>query len=448
MKIILNYVIPIGIIILAAFLRFNNLSYRAPFDWDQNRDYQEVAKISSGKPTLIGPVARGEGGFFLGPLYYYLLTPSFVISGGDPIALPVTSVVLDILTIGLILYLGKYLGNTNFGYVFALIYALSPSMVDASLVSWNVALLPLWVIAMLLFLIKPKYKSIDLLLGGLLLGSSWHIHAALIPLAPILFLARSRSISLFSIKSLWLVTGYLLMLSPLILFDIRHVGLQSNLIVSMVTAQGEPRAALPLLLDSVLSRFGKNLSSMFGGPGDLNLWLGIVGLSTSLVAAIRGNVLLRLSALAVIANITLVILLGSVGFPEYYLATATIGTLLIITYILSTHWLGIVVAISLSLFLLATNSATVGPFTLGHKLDLVSVIAEDKSVHKVLYDLPYGRDSGLPILLKRSGAHPSSEGRVIYMISDKTDPSLFIEGEIASEVGWYGGFRLVKRELR
>ena len=445
---ILNYVLPIGIIILAGLLRFNNISYRAPFDWDQNRDYQEVAKIASGKPTLIGPVARGEGGFFLGPLYYYLLTPSFVVSGGDPIALPVTSVLLDILAIGLILYLGKYLGNARFGYLFALIYALSPSMVDTSLVSWNVALLPLWVIVMLLFLIKPKYKSIDLLLGGLLLGSSWHIHAALIPLAPILLLARARSISLFSLRALWLILGYAVMLSPLILFDIRHAGLQSNLITSMVTAQGEARAALPLLLDSVLSRFGKNLSSMFGGPGDLNLWLGLAGLATSLVAIIKGKSLLRLSALAVIANITLVILLGSVGFPEYYLATATISTLLIISYLLSTHWLGIVVALSLSLFLLVTNSATVGPFTLGHKLDLASKIAEDQSLHKVLYDLPYGRDSGLPVLLKRSGALPISEGRMIYMISDKTDPSLLIEGLVANEVGWYGGFRLVKRELR
>jgi hypothetical protein len=54
----------------------------------------------------------------------------------------------------------------------------------------------------------------------------------------------------------------------------------------------------------------------------------------------------------------------------------------------------------------------------------------------------------MPVLLKRSGVQPSSEGRVIYMISEKTDPSLFIEGELASEVGWYGGFRLVKRELQ
>ncbi len=448
MKKILKFILPIGIIILALFLRLNNVSYQAPFDWDQNRDYQEVAKIASGKLTLIGPVARGEGGFFLGPLYYYLLTPPFVLTGGDPLALPITSIMLDVFAIMLILYLGKYLGNAKFGYIFALIYTLSPSTVDAARVSWNVALLPLWIISMILFLVKPKYKKIDLFLGGLLLGSSWHIHAALIPLALIMILSRYRAIPLFSLRFLWLILGYLIMLSPLILFDIRHVGLQSSLISDMVTAQNEARASLPLLLDSVLSRFGKNLSSFFGGPSDLNLSLGIVGIAISIAAIIRGNILMRLSGLGIITNLTLVILLGVVGFPEYYLAAATISIVLILAYILSTHWVGTVIALFLSLFLLTTQRANPGPFTLGHKLDLVTEIAKNDSVHKVLYDLPYGRDSGLPVLLKRSGVQPSSEGKVIYMISEKPDPELFIEGEIASEVGWYGGFRLVKRELQ
>ncbi len=448
MKKILNFILPIGIIILALFLRLNNVSYQAPFDWDQNRDYQEVAKIASGKLTLIGPVARGEGGFFLGPLYYYLLAPSFVLSGGDPIALPVTSIILDVAAVLLLLYLGKYLGNHKFGYILALLYSVSPSAVDAARVSWNVALLPLWIIAMLLFLVKPKYKIIDLFLGGLLLGSSWHIHAALIPLALIMILSRYRAIPLFSLRFLWLILGYLIMLSPLVLFDIRHSGLQSSLISSMVTTQNEARASFPLLLDSVLSRFGKNLSSFFGGPSDLNLSLGIVGLAISIAAIIRGNIVMRLSGLAIIINLSLVILLGVVGFPEYYLSAATISIILILAYILSTHWVGTVVALSLSLFLLTTQKANPGPFTLGRKLDLVSEIAKNHSVHKVLYDLPYGRDSGMPVLLKRSGVLPSSEGRVIYMISEKTDPSLFIEGELASEVGWYGGFRLVKRELQ
>ena len=59
----LFYILAAVIISLALFLRLYKIENRAPFDWDQNRDYAAISDIAGGKPVLIGPVAKGEGGF-------------------------------------------------------------------------------------------------------------------------------------------------------------------------------------------------------------------------------------------------------------------------------------------------------------------------------------------------------------------------------------------------
>lgn len=436
------------ILALGIFLRTNSLASHAPFDWDQNRDYQEVAKIASGKLTLIGPVAKGEGGFFLGPLYYYLLVPLYTLTSGNPISLPATSVFIDVFTISLILGLGFYLKKISFGYIFALLWAVSPSAVDASRISWNVILVPLWYIGMVYHLSKPKYSNLELFIVGVLTSLSWHIHAALIPLAPILLLFRSRSLSLFSPRIFYLLIGYLLPLSPLILFDLRHMGLQSNLIKEMIIGQESIRQPILEVAHSALSRYGKNLAMFFGGKSDLNLPLGIVVTSLSIAMLFMKSSLIRLASLSTLINLALVLLLGSVGFPEYYLLVATIATVLIFSDLLSKHRLGIFFAAALAIYLLTKISFSPTPYSLENKLKLVSRIAQESREISIIYDLPFGRESGLPILLKREGVNIVEGSNIIMMISEKNDPSLFINGEPATELGYFGAYRLAKRELQ
>lgn len=446
-KIFRNFFLPTLILGLGLFLRINSLASHAPFDWDQNRDYQEVAKIASGKPTLIGPVAKGEGGFFLGPLYYYLLTPLYSVTGGNPISLPLTSVFIDTLTIAAIIGLGVFLKKPSFGYIFALLWAVSPSAIDSARISWNVILVPLWFIGLVYYLSKPKYSNIELFLVGVLSGFAWHIHAAIIPLAPILLLLRYRSLSLFSPKLFYLLTGYLVSLSPLILFDIRHVGLQSTLIQQMVSGQESVRQPILDVAHSTLARYGKNLAVFFGGKSDLNLMLGVFASFGAALMLFSKSPFLRLAVTSILINLILVVLLGLVGFPEYYLLVATTATVLIFSYLLSKLRLGLLFAALLSLYLLTTINFSPTPYSLENKLKLARRIAQESSEASIIYDLPFGRESGIPILLKREGVEIKDNSRSIFMISEKNDPSLFINGKIATELGYYGAFRLVKYEI-
>ncbi len=90
-----SWIITIVIFTLAFALRFNHFTNNSPFDWDQNRDYGEVAKIATGKLPILGPVAKGEGGFYLGSLYYYLLYPAYYFMSGSLSSLPLISLSID-----------------------------------------------------------------------------------------------------------------------------------------------------------------------------------------------------------------------------------------------------------------------------------------------------------------------------------------------------------------
>ena len=74
-----------AILLLALFLRTYRTSDFLGFWFDQGRDAKIVWDIwHSHKLTLIGPTTGIEG-IFLGPFYYYLITPAYILGGGNPV---------------------------------------------------------------------------------------------------------------------------------------------------------------------------------------------------------------------------------------------------------------------------------------------------------------------------------------------------------------------------
>ena len=82
-----NYILLATILILALFVRVYRTEDLLGFYYDQGRDAKVIWRLwHEGRPFLIGPVT-GLQGIFLGPFYYYLIAPFYLISGGNP-ALP------------------------------------------------------------------------------------------------------------------------------------------------------------------------------------------------------------------------------------------------------------------------------------------------------------------------------------------------------------------------
>jgi hypothetical protein len=442
----------VAVIVLSLFLRLYKIENRAPFDWDQNRDYLAVEQITKGNLTLVGPVAKGDGGFLLAPLYYYLVTPGFLLSQGNPIALPITSAVLDVASIVLILALFPRIFGRWQTLALASLWSLSWFAIESSHISWNVALLQTWLV-IFSYLLLTSVSRLKSLLLGLLLGLTWHIHAVIIPLSVLVFLIYLRRLKLSWSDLILVVFGYLVALSPLIIFDFRHAGLERSLIAEFLKSSGAARPTIGDILVSTLSRFGKNTVGIFTGESDLQLGWGIVTTIISVFAIFRGSMLARLSGYIILINLGLVLYLGEIRFPEYYLASAYLPVLIILIDVIA-HFktllkpLFVLVVASFIYFNLQNYSTEKTSFSLAQKQSIVAEVGNHGTHFDIRYDLPYGRESGLPILFKRAGIVDSKQAKNQIIITESAGESVFVDGEIARDLGWFGGFRVAHRVVQ
>jgi len=89
-KILKIFLTPLNILVfvtlaVALFIRVYRVEALLGFYYDQGRDALVIWRLwHEAKPFLVGPVT-GLVGIFLGPFYYYLIAPLYLIGGGNPI---------------------------------------------------------------------------------------------------------------------------------------------------------------------------------------------------------------------------------------------------------------------------------------------------------------------------------------------------------------------------
>ncbi len=424
---------------VSLFLRYYNFAAHTPFDWDQDRDYQEVQKIVSGEPVVLGPIARGVGGFYLGSLYYYLLVPLFMALGASLSALPLTSIALDVAMVTLIFLTITKIASFRLALTTSVLWAFSWFLISASRISWNVALVPLWSLGVLYstyFVITKKSKN-HLYLLGLLFGLSWHIHVAAIPVVPLLllfFLARIR----YGLST-WIKTGLfgIIPLIPLIIYDVNHGYLNAHLLRFQLRSQLAVSTDLLSMAKMVLTKLGKLTSGLFFGLFRDNLALGILTFALGAKAYFRDQRLfVKIPGAVVIIMTILVIALRDYNFPEYYFGVAYLSILILGATLVHDYLprlLPIFVLIFIFLNLQNYLSAEPGGYSLANKEAIVKSLRALPQPLDVHYDLDPGREGGLRQLvdLEEIELSPSAKNRVI--ITDKINYASYIEGELATD---------------
>jgi 4-amino-4-deoxy-L-arabinose transferase-like glycosyltransferase len=160
------------------FFRFYLLNERLSFGWDQV-DNAWAAKniIVDHRYPLLGMVAKGNSGFNIGPLYYYLIALVYWIFHLNPIASGVTAGLTSIFTFLVIYFVAKKLFSQNIALIAVGIHTISNFIIVSDRSQWPVNL-----IAPVSFLVfyalynvligKTKY----LLLLALVIGFSFHVH--------------------------------------------------------------------------------------------------------------------------------------------------------------------------------------------------------------------------------------------------------------------------------
>lgn len=230
-------VILLGIIIFAIFLRLPQiLNDQFPFVFDMGRDMLWVRDIVVlHKPYLIGPWASLEGVFF-GPAWYYLLAIPFWFSGGDPKGSVFLVFFCNLFTIILAYFFGRKIKNNTLGLIFALLFAVSPAMVDNSTFAFHANLLPLTTLIFIWSLWEINNKKSDyLILAALMASLNFHFEpaTAIFTLLTLLFFIFKNFRQIKNFRSIiFAAVLFLLPFFPQLIFEFRHQFLQSRAVIA------------------------------------------------------------------------------------------------------------------------------------------------------------------------------------------------------------------------
>lgn len=237
------------LIIAGTVLRFYNLAGTVQFYGDQGRDAIIVREmLLDGDLVFIGPMSS-VGGMFLGPFYYYFMLPFFALSYPSPMG-PVYAVAgLGVLTIWLLYIVAKRVFSESVAVVAALLYTFTNTYIEQTRFSWNpnpapfVSLLLFWfvwkarqgqwkwwIVAAFTFGILIQLHYVSLLAGGAA-GIFW-----LIELIGVIQ-HKKRQLGEFLKYSAGSIGAFLLTLTPLVLFDLKHHFLNSKGLLAMITGK-------------------------------------------------------------------------------------------------------------------------------------------------------------------------------------------------------------------
>ncbi len=222
----LETIIILAILLLAAFLRFYKLRSFVIFLGDEGRDALVVKRILiDHKLTLLGPTAS-VGGFYIGPIYYYMIAPFMLLSGLDPVGPAIFIALTGIATV-ILLYsiLRKWFGSFS-ATLASLLYTISPGIVNFSRSSWNPNPMPFFsllsVVSLYFGIVQQRIWLT--LISGIAYGISFQLHYLGLLIGPIVavltfFLAKPKDWIKLGLTQ---ILGFFIGASLYFAFEIRH----------------------------------------------------------------------------------------------------------------------------------------------------------------------------------------------------------------------------------
>jgi len=253
----IEFWILIAILLIGSFSRLYKISEYMTFLGDEGRDVIIVRRLlTEGHTPLIGP-GTSIGNMYLGPLYYYFMAPGLLLANFSPVGPAVQIAILGVLTIFLVWYAGREWFGKNVGLIAAGLYAISPTVIIYSRYSWNPNIMPFFAL-LSVYSIWRVWKNNGfkwLLVLGVSFAFVLQSHYLGLLLAPPLgvfwFLAiknvwKDKTQKLFAIRySLFALTIFAFLMSPLLIFDIRHDWINFNAMKKFFTERQTTVSARP-----------------------------------------------------------------------------------------------------------------------------------------------------------------------------------------------------------
>lgn len=221
------------ILLLVFGLIFRVYNFEKSFSFAHDQDlYSWIAKdlVINGHQRLVGQITSVDG-VFIGSAYYYLMAIFYRLFGMNPLSAIIPLTIIGLFNVGSVyLIFSKHFGKKT-GLIGGLIWAISFGI--ANFERWSVPTQPtftwaIWFLATILELLKGNLKY--LWVYGFLVGFTWQLHIALIPILPLPILAyllgKNSVVSLWDKKNLrFVLLGiivFLVTISPFVIFELKH----------------------------------------------------------------------------------------------------------------------------------------------------------------------------------------------------------------------------------
>jgi len=247
LNILTNNWILIIVLIIGVFLRFYKFTGFVTFLGDQGRDTIIVKRILTlehfpaiGAPTSIGQV-------YLGPFYYYFITPWLLFFNYQPIGLAFGVAFFSSLYLLINYLVVKELFDKKIALISTIFLSFSSVLIDFSRFSWNPNLLPLFTLLTVYFVVKSlkTNKWYFFALSGAFLSFIIQLHYLALflclPISIIYLIDFLKDKKQLIHKFFYLficLFFFILFSSPLIVFDLRHQFLNTKNFISLFQSSG------------------------------------------------------------------------------------------------------------------------------------------------------------------------------------------------------------------
>jgi len=261
------FLILLLIILLGTFFRSYQLIEK--FDYAHDGDlYSWIVKdiVVDGHFRLIGQLTSAQG-LYIGPIFYYLLIPFFLIFNMDPVGATVPITIMGILSVISYYFVFSKLFNQKTGLIAAFLYAVLLQVVqlDRRVVpSTPTNLWVIWYFYCVVLISRGKYQVLPLL--GVLISLIWHIHIALAPALVAIPAAILSSRKIPSIKNIFLFLVVTLITSiPFLIFELRHNFSQTLSFISNFSTNHGGGVGLDKL-NLIMIKVSSNIDKLFFSP--------------------------------------------------------------------------------------------------------------------------------------------------------------------------------------
>ncbi len=260
------------IILFSLFIRLYRIDEYLTFLGDEGRDVRVVRDLLHGNLVFIGP-QTSVGNMYLGPLYYYLIAPALLFSHLNPVGPAIFNALLGTLTVGVTWWVGRTWFNPVAGIIGAILMAISPVAIIYSRSSWNpnpmpfFALLSVWGISQVWQ--KQHFKYLFLTSVSFALALQMHyLGLLLLPVLALFWFLTWKSLSnsiksrrLFVSITIWSAVIFFLLMSPLVLFDLKHQGMNFKAFETFFTTS-QVITLHPSNFASLISIWNKTVSDL------------------------------------------------------------------------------------------------------------------------------------------------------------------------------------------